>query len=52
LSVRAGYQLLYVNGVAIAADQVTATDFVTSSGIDTHGSAFFHGATAGVTVRR
>ncbi len=44
LAVRGGYQLLWVNGVALATEQVAVTNFTTNSGIDASGDAFYHGA--------
>lgn len=47
-----GYQLLWVDGVAIAGDQVAVTDFLANSGIDTNGGAFYHGVTLGLQWSR
>jgi hypothetical protein len=44
LAVRGGYQLLWVDGVALASEQVAATNFTTNTGINTNGDAFYHGA--------
>ncbi|MCE9526989.1 MAG: hypothetical protein K8R36_13140 [Planctomycetales bacterium] len=48
LALRAGYQLLWLDGVALASDQVGTTNFVTGTGADIHGDVFFHGALLGV----
>ena len=43
---QAGYQLLWIDGIAIATDQaVNATANASGAGIDTNGSLFYHGAT-------
>ena len=44
VAIRAGYQLLWIQGVAIASDQIVATDMLTNNGINTTGGAFYHGA--------
>jgi hypothetical protein len=46
-SLRAGYQLLWLAGVAVAADQA-ADSFQSTATVDTSGNAFFHGALVGV----
>jgi hypothetical protein len=46
-----GYQTLWVDGVAIAGNQVSATDITTHSGISTSGHAFYQGAIAGLNLR-
>ncbi len=48
LSVRAGYRLLWVAGVALASDQVAVSDFVFDRGLNSSGDAFYHGAFAGL----
>jgi hypothetical protein len=49
--VRAGYQLLWVDGVALASDQFgVPRPSETSIAIDSTGGVFFHGATLGVEV--
>jgi hypothetical protein len=52
LSVRGGYRLLWVDGVALASDQLAATDFFTSSGIDGSGDVFYQGAYVGLELTR
>ena len=49
LSVQGGYQLLWVDGVAVGGSQPAALNPNTQEGINSSGSAFYHGATAGVT---
>ena len=48
-SVQVGYQLLWLNGIAVAADQakVMGPDHLTGRAFDSSGSAFFHGALVG-----
>jgi hypothetical protein len=49
LTLRAGYEAMWLGGVALAPGQIDETDFVGGvSGIDTKGELFFHGATAGL----
>ena len=43
LALRTGYQLLWIEGVAIASDQITVGNLVSGS-IDSEGEAFYHGA--------
>jgi hypothetical protein len=44
ISLRTGYQLLFIDGVALASEQIFATNVVTGSGVDATGFAFYHGA--------
>jgi hypothetical protein len=44
IALRGGYQVLWVDGVSLASDQLPAIDVVNASGIDTTGDAFYHGA--------
>jgi hypothetical protein len=48
IALRGGYQLLWIQGVAIATEQVGATTLLTRSSIDTGGGEFFHRALAGL----
>lgn len=51
ISVRAGYQVMWIEGVALAAEQIASTNFgggVTA--LDTRGSLFYHGAIAGLEL--
>jgi hypothetical protein len=51
VALQGGYQLLWIDGVALATDQaVNATANVSGAGIDTNGSLFYHGATAALVV--
>lgn len=43
-NLRIGYQFLWLEGVALAPDQISAINLITNSGIDTSGSPFYHGA--------
>jgi hypothetical protein len=47
-SLRGGYQLLWLAGVAVAADQVFDALYVGTPGVNTSGNAFFHGALVGL----
>ncbi len=52
ISLQGGYQLLWIEGVAIAGDQFAVMqESTTQNGINSAGGAFFHGATAGINVR-
>jgi hypothetical protein len=44
VSLNSGYQLLWFDGVALASEQIFATNVVTGGGIDTDGFVFYHGA--------
>lgn len=44
LALQGGYQLLWIQGVAIAGDQAVAIDLSTDKGIHSRGGAFYHGA--------
>lgn len=48
LSLRGGYRLLWIDGVALASDQLASTNFFTGTGFNGSGNAFYHGATAGL----
>ncbi|MEO8497134.1 MAG: hypothetical protein ABI614_18840 [Planctomycetota bacterium] len=48
LSVRGGYQLLWVAGVALATDQLEVSDFISASGIEASGDTLYHGAFVGL----
>ncbi|MCA9246452.1 MAG: BBP7 family outer membrane beta-barrel protein [Planctomycetales bacterium] len=50
--IRGGYNLLWIEGVALAPDQLDFTDTALSgTTIDTNGSVFFHGASIGLEAR-
>jgi hypothetical protein len=51
-SAQAGYQLLWIHQVALATEQVAASDFVFQEGIDASGNSFYHGATVGIQYVR
>ena len=52
VAVRVGYELLWIQGVALASDQIAVSDPANGvGGIDLTGSPFYHGVTAGVEVR-
>ena len=51
VAIQGGYQLLWLNGVAVGGDQPTAIDSVgVATGINSGGSAFFHGALASLVI--
>jgi len=50
IALRGGYQLLWLDGVALAPDQIAATHAITANGIDTTGDSFYHGALLGLEV--
>ncbi len=52
LSLRGGYRLLWVDGVALATDQVAVSDFIFGGGIRASGDAFYHGAFIGLQYVR
>jgi len=48
LTLRAGYEAIWIDGVALAPGQIQETRFRTEeTGINTNGGVFYHGATAG-----
>lgn len=52
-SVRAGYQVLGLNGVTLAPEQLQESNLTTGlAGIDPNGSIFYHGATVGIQLVR
>lgn len=48
LALRAGYQMLWLQSVAVASDQIANVDVLNATGISVGGSVFYHGATAGI----
>jgi hypothetical protein len=48
IALRSGYQLLWVDGVALASDQVNASSSITGHGIHSNGDVFYHGALIGL----
>ncbi|MEX2113091.1 MAG: hypothetical protein WD845_07885 [Pirellulales bacterium] len=52
VSLQGGYQLLWIEGVAVAGDQFAVMqESTTQDGINSAGGAFFQGATASINVR-
>ena len=47
LALRGGYRLLWIDGVALATDQLTVSEFANGTGFSSSGSVFYHGAFAG-----
>lgn len=52
LALRAGYRLLWIDGVALATNQVGVSNFIDDSGIHAAGDAFYHGAFVGLEFQR
>jgi hypothetical protein len=52
LSFRGGYRLLWIDGVALATDQVAVSDFLAQTGLDASGDAFYHGVFLGLEYAR
>jgi hypothetical protein len=51
VAVQGGYELLWIDGIALATDQaVNATRNISGAGIDTNGDIFYHGATCALVV--
>jgi hypothetical protein len=51
-SLRGGYQLLWIDGVALAPNQLDSVNISTGAGaLDTSSTAFYHGFTAGLEYR-
>ena len=48
LSARVGYQLLWLDGVAVGPEQISSTDFLSGSAAFKPGTAFYHGANVGL----
>jgi len=48
---RGGYQVMWIEGLALAPDQVATGNFVGASTVNTGGGIFLHGAIAGVELR-
>jgi hypothetical protein len=46
-SIRGGYQLLWVDGVGLAADQFSTANIATGTGTIDYSTAFYHGFTIG-----
>lgn len=52
LSLRASYNLMYLDSVVLASDQIPVTNLVFGTGINAQGGAFYHGAMVGLEYRR
>ncbi len=50
LQVRAGYQVMWVEGIALAPDQVNSANFIGTSSVSNRGGVFLHGAVAGLEL--
>jgi hypothetical protein len=52
LSFRAGYQMMWLEGVALAPEQISTTDFGGgTSSVNTDGGIFYHGAVVGMELK-
>ena len=51
ISISGGYDLFLMERVAVATDQLQATNFFTGTGSDNEGNALFHGASAALTLQ-
>lgn len=52
LSFRVGYRLLWLDGVAVATDQLAVSNFNNGTGFDGSGDAFFQGAYVGIELHQ
>jgi hypothetical protein len=50
IAVRGGYQVMWLTGMALAPDQISATDFAGQTAVNSSGTLFCHGAHAGLEV--
>lgn len=48
---RGGYQVMWIEGLALAPDQVATANFMGASTVNTGGGIFLHGAIAGLELR-
>lgn len=51
LKLRAGYQVMWIEGLALAPDQISGTNFLGASPVNNHGGVFLHGAVVGLELR-
>ncbi len=51
LKIRAGYQVMWLEGLALAPAQVDAVNFIGASSINNRGGVFLHGAVVGIDYR-
>jgi hypothetical protein len=51
IAIRGGYQLLWLDGAALASEQVRTSNVLTGTGAYVHGDVFFHGALVGVEAQ-
>ena len=51
LKLRAGYQVMWIEGLALAPDQISSVNFVGASSISNRAGVFLHGAIAGAELR-
>lgn len=48
VALRGGYQVLWLQGIAVASQQLSAIDVLSANGISTGGGIFYHGAIASI----
>ena len=52
LALRASYEAMWLEGVALAPEQIGASDFVAgTASVDTHGGVFYQGGGVGLEYR-
>jgi hypothetical protein len=51
LNVRAGYQVMWVEGIALAPDQANAANFLGSPSVSNRGGVFLHGGVLGLELK-
>jgi hypothetical protein len=52
LSLRLGYQMMWLQGMVLAPSQIAVTNISTgTAGVDTNGAVFYHGAIAGLELK-
>jgi hypothetical protein len=51
VSISSGYTLFLMQRVAVASDQLQATNFFTGTGSDDEGNALFHGGSVALTLQ-
>jgi hypothetical protein len=50
-NVRAGYQVMWVEGIGLAPDQVNPANFLGAPSVNNRGGVFLHGAVLGMELR-
>ena len=52
LALRVAYDAIWLESVALASEQIPATDMFAGTGISADGGVLFHGAVLGIEYRR